>query len=299
MRLDKPLNLNFDDDSSQAPAECAQVGDRELVDWLADCFSQVKKNYEVLEGEKGLRKELLRIEKRLLWELDKKTSNLCKQVEASMSIQSYLNFGTMPLSYHGWPVSPDVALFLIQQIEQSEYDLIVEFGSGTSTAILASVCANVKKRSGKTVSVVSFDHNEDYFEKTKSLLTFFDTDNLVNLVHAPLVDTMLDGKQYNYYSCQGALRSIRSEFGDKNLSVLAVVDGPPGFTGPLARLPALNILVDELSPEKLDLLLDDSSREEEKAIAEQWDKVLAERAKEAERTDLPFEKGAALWNIKF
>src|SRR5690625_7920306 len=124
---------------------------------------------------------------RFLWELPKIAKNLCKQIEASIAVQSYLNFGTLPVSFHGWPVSPDFAFFLIQHIEQSDYDLIIEFGSGTSKAILTSVCASKKKRIGKAIKVLSFDHHDIYFEQTKSILEFFDPDADVEVTHATFV----------------------------------------------------------------------------------------------------------------
>src|SRR5690625_613330 len=181
MKLDKPLNLTFGEEPERYTREGCDTEtptglersleglSEGLSKGLVDCYEQIKRNHNVIEGEKGLRKELLRIEKRVLWELDKSAKNLCKQIEASIAVQSWLNFGTLPVRFHGWPVSRDLDVFLIQQIKQSDYDLIIEFGSGTSTAISASVCATQKKRIGKAIKVLSFDHHEMYFEKTRSL----------------------------------------------------------------------------------------------------------------------------------
>lgn len=311
MKLDKPLNLTFGEEQERYTCEgCdtdAPTGlersleglSEGLSKGLVDCYEQIKRNHNVIEGEKGLRKELLRIEKRFLWELDKSAKNLCKQIEASIAVQSYLNFGTLPVSFHGWPVSPDFALFLIQQIEQSDYDLIIEFGSGTSTAILASVCATKKKRTGKVIKVLSFDHHEMYFEKTKSLLKFFDPDGEVELVHAPLVPTIVDGKEYLYYSCIDALNDENSRLQGGQVRALVIIDGPPGVTGPLARFPALPMLLENLDLRALDIVLDDSGRDEEKEIAMLWDKILSEESEAVERQDLPFEKGAAFWSVRF
>ena len=43
--------------------------------------------------------------------------------------------GFMLSPSHGWPVSPDFALNQVRMIQSFKYDLIIEFGSGTSTLL--------------------------------------------------------------------------------------------------------------------------------------------------------------------
>jgi len=72
---------------------------------------------------------------------------------------------------HNWPISPDFGVLLINLVEQNGYDGVVEFGSGTSTLILAKALDRVARRDGTTSSpLLSFDHLTEYAERTENLL---------------------------------------------------------------------------------------------------------------------------------
>lgn len=74
-------------------------------------------------------------------------------------------------------------------------------------------------------------------------------------------------------------------------TILVLVDGPPGDTGPLARFPALPHLLKQFSDHKIHLVLDDYDRAEEKAIAKKWDQLLEERSIAFKSESIPSEKG--------
>src|SRR5690625_2352597 len=121
MKLDKPLNLTFGEEPERYTREGCDTETptglerslEGLSKGLVDCYEQIKRNHNVIEGEKGLRKELLRIEKRFLWELDKSAKNLCKQIEASIAVQYYLNFGSLHLIFHCWIVIDSFVLYFV------------------------------------------------------------------------------------------------------------------------------------------------------------------------------------------
>src|SRR5690625_7731447 len=94
-----------------------------------------------------------------------------------------------------------------------------------------------------------------YFEKTKSLLEFFDPDGEVELIHAPLVPTIVDVKEYLYYSCIDALNDENSRLQGGQVRAIAIIAGSPGVTAPLSRFPALPILLKnfDLSSRDIDL----------------------------------------------
>ncbi|MCK7579982.1 MAG: hypothetical protein MZV65_32785 [Chromatiales bacterium] len=61
--------------------------------------------------------------------------------EFSFWLQSYMGADFLMPEMHTWPISPDLGVLLIRLIESSDYDAVVEFGSGVSTVILAKALA--------------------------------------------------------------------------------------------------------------------------------------------------------------
>lgn len=264
------------------------------------------------------KKELAELRKKLDWRMDKGFNNSIKQVESFIGVQNYLETGQLSMEYHGWPISSDVALFLLGKIEANNYDLIIEFGSGTSTKLFAQamsnrttktlVSSNDKKRIGKESHnnmdevveysydlpqrVLTFEHNKKYYLKTRESLVHAGLDDVVNLVHAPLVDYKCDGGDYLYYDCDKALQHIADIYQGRTAKILVLIDGPPAATGPLARLPAISKLLNTLAAHQLDLVLDDYIRSEEKEIAKVWKKTMEARFINYEEELVPCEKGA-------
>ena len=66
-------------------------------------------------------------------QLKKEIANSTKQLESHQALHALI--GDLPAPLHGWPISPDFALQLVRLIRDQNYDLIIEFGSGTSTLI--------------------------------------------------------------------------------------------------------------------------------------------------------------------
>ncbi|GLX81298.1 coiled-coil domain-containing protein [Thalassotalea eurytherma] len=263
--------------------------------------------------------ELAEMKRNLDWSLEQGFNNSVKQVESFIGVQSYLETGKLAMEYHGWPISSDIALFLLGKIENNNYDLIIEFGSGTSTKLFAQALAkksssesvisieNKTEQMGKYVDdltyvsnfanelpqrVLTFEHNKKYHEKTLLSLKQANLDGVVNLVHAPLVNFVCDEKPYLYYDCDNALAQIADIFRNRVAKVLVLIDGPPGATGPLARLPAVTKLLNHLGSHQLDLVLDDYNRQEEKNIAVHWKKTIESRFITYMEELVPCEKGA-------
>jgi len=147
--------------------------------------------------------------------------------QAVTSLNHYLESGTQPLEYGSWAIGADLATHLVRAIESSPYDLIIEFGSGTSTVLMARALMNKKaavttqsqnshleydsendtnapalthkKGQGSTAydlpqRILSFEQNKAYRQKTATALAVEGLTNLVDLVLAPLVP-MYSGQQ--------------------------------------------------------------------------------------------------------
>ncbi|MFB1035443.1 MAG: hypothetical protein QMC38_08845, partial [Sinobacterium sp.] len=215
---------------------------------------------------KSTAEHMTEIKKSLNWRMDKGFLNTVKQVESFIGVQSYLETGQLAMEYHGWPISSDVALFLLGKIEKNNYDLIIEFGSGTSTQLFAKAINNQLKVqqskqidedlaligrnnkgsfSGSTLyrelpnRIVTFEHNKTYHNKTMAELDANNLAHLVDLVHAPLIEMKIENDDYLYYSCEQKLAQLATIYAERTVKILVLIDGPPGATGPLARLPAV------------------------------------------------------------
>lgn len=238
-------------------------------------------------------KHLQAMENHINTAVTKGMANAVKQLESFASLQNYLMQGMQPLNFHGWPISPDIALFLIQKIEQNRYDLIIELGSGTSTVLFAQALKRMEaveaQPSGR--KVVTFEHNEKYYNQTLQTLTSQSLSEYVELVLAPLVEYSCEGSEFLYYDCEQALEELKEKSEQTRPSILLFVDGPPGATGPLARFPALPHLLRWFSDHKIDLVLDDYNRADEKAIVQKWEKMLGEKGIAFQSESVPSEKG--------
>jgi FkbM family methyltransferase len=277
---------------------------------LHSIVNQVKDNHQ---------KDINELKKHINWKLNKGFSNSVKQVESFIGVQSFLETGQLAMEYHGWPISSDIALFLLGKIQSNNYDLIIEFGSGTSTNLFAKAMLKqvdvslgltekdnkyTNSTSDKRVTdvigfskelpqrVLTFEHNKKYYDTTLASLKQNGLDNVVNLVHAPLVDFLSDGESYLYYDCDKSLDYIADIYRDRTANILVLIDGPPGSTCPLARFPAITKLLNVLGNHQLDLVLDDYDRKEEQDIVERWKNMFEARFIQYKEEIVPCEKGA-------
>ena len=63
--------------------------------------------------------------------------NNVRQVEALIGVQRYLDSGEVPLRLADTGMDPDMAGYLVQRLQAHNYDLVIEFGAGPSTLLLA------------------------------------------------------------------------------------------------------------------------------------------------------------------
>jgi hypothetical protein len=176
---------------------------------------------------------------------------------------------------HGWPVSPDFALYLIQLLEKNHYDLILEFGSGTSTVIMAKTLEHLKSAgASKSATLqIAFEHLKKYHDQTLAGLEASKLAKAVQLVLAPLQPYLSpEGNTYSYYTCHDKLAELANNFSASGIKILMVVDGPPGSTGKHARYPALPAVLSHFKNHAIDILLDDYARSDEKEVGSLWEK---------------------------
>gem|GEM_PF-2489508 len=228
--------------------------------------------------------------------IQKELGNAVRQIEAYANLQGYLSSGELLPALHGWPVSADFALLLVEILERQAFDAVVEFGSGSSTLLVARTLARVAARHGTSPCQIAFEHLARYHAETARLLEGAGLRATVHLELAPLVPfRAATGDDFQYYDVRAGLAHLQEGMASiANPRVLVIVDGPPEATGPLARYPALEVLLAALPRHRGWLLLDDYRREGEQETARRWQSLLRERHIEPVVTEYALEKKACL-----
>lgn len=267
---------------------------------------EIKANHAVTEAQaealKHTKDSLKDVETRLRNDMNKGLGNAVKQVESFMRIQSFLGDADCLGDFHDWPISPDIGLFLIERMRGQQYDLIIEFGSGTSTALFARAINVLNDRASASVShrvglnfpntdIVTFEHDKLYFNRTQQLLKSRGLEQRVQLVHAPLIDWSDGDQAHLYYDCENILSSLAAQYADRQLRILVLVDGPPSSTCKDARYPAVPSVFKAFGRHTIDLVLDDASRPEEKQVIELWRDFWKKRSFRVTESLIASEKG--------
>ena len=240
------------------------------------------------------------VEKKTTQAIQKQTSNAVQQLESYMAIENYLSTGALLSGFHGWPISPDIGLFIINQMRRKQYDLIIEFGSGTSTLLFAKLAA--AQHHEKLMSnllpqkIISFDHHIDYYHQTQELLNLNHVAEYVDLVHAPLREWKENEQIFLYYDCEAKLQQLAQILNGKQAKILVLVDGPAGNTCQDARYPAVPFLFKYLAEHQIDVILDDANRPEEQKIINQWH-ALMNKEKDIHQKIIQSEKGIYFFKL--
>lgn len=234
---------------------------------------------EKIKIESVLVSELAKISKAIKKEIAVEAKNTIKQIEAHTDISAYLSSGVLMPIFHGWPISPDFGMLIIRELECNKYDAVVEFGSGSSTLLVAKALEIISQRHGNQDATpqIAFEHLPQYFEQTSKILNAAGVHKGVELILAPLVEQkILPGETYNYYGIGDRLTKTleKNKSLDQYKRLFIIVDGPPESTGPLARYPAIYCILDSLPEHEGTLLIDDYQRIGEKDTVARWKEIL-------------------------
>lgn len=203
------------------------------------------------------------------------TSDLLDQVQAISSLHALVPMPTISPAMGGWAASADVVAELVYDVLSRRPSLIVECGSGVSTLWLAATVRHFQL----DTKIVSLEHDEAFADDTRARLVSAGLEDLVDIRVAPLTETSVDGAETTWYD--------PARVDDLTNIGLLFVDGPPETTGPLARRPAVPVLIDRLAPTAT-IIMDDSKRAGEREIAALWQAYLPD----FEYRHLPLQKGA-------
>ncbi len=157
-----------------------------------------------------------------------------------------------------WAVSPATLVWMLDRLEDSSVRTILELGSGSSTIWFATALA---KRGGEG-RVVALESSADYAESTRTELAKHGLRDRAEVLHAPLVDTALPGRENQPWFDISVLPDLPP-------IDLLFVDGPHGKIANEVRYPAYPLLADRLAPGAT-VVLDDTGRPAEAAIVKAW-----------------------------
>lgn len=234
--------------------------------------------------------------------INESSANDANQLGNLIGIQNYLIHGEHPIPFRGKQISPDLGLLLIDLLSKNCYDLVLEFGSGTSTVLMAEFIAGRRKAdtpayASASPQIIAFEHELSQQKKTQFLVERKELRHIAK-VHLTPLETYGEGDDTGalFYGCGRVLAEAAAQLNpDGGNRVLVLVDGPPEGTNLMARLPALDVLRAHFPMACIELVLNGYRRPNELAIVETW-------ARECTRAGIPFsfeevqtEKGCAIF----
>jgi hypothetical protein len=245
--------------------------------------------------------QMTRLQRHVDESVGREVGNAVRQLEAHARIQRFLGPDHQMPELHGWPISADFGALLLDLLDRHDYDLILEFGSGASTVLMAAAskrhAAARAERGLPPTMLLALEHLPEYQAQTASMLQASHLETFARVALAPIQPFITaDGRTFPYYDARDAVGEAVSSIGRPapDLKVLLMVDGPPAATGPRARYPALPLALEFLAGARLDILLDDYRREDEKQVAQDWLDDLRARGLDPSLVAYPLEKEACL-----
>nr|WP_294696796.1 class I SAM-dependent methyltransferase [uncultured Friedmanniella sp.] len=157
-----------------------------------------------------------------------------------------------------WAMSASTLIWLLDRLQNPSVRTILECGSGSSTIWFATALA---KRGGEG-RVVALETSAAYAESTRAELAKHGLEDRAQVLHAPLVDTTVPGRDNQPWFDLSVLPDLPPVD-------LLFVDGPVGGVARQVRYPAFPLLAHRLAPDAT-VVLDDTGRPAEAAIVQAW-----------------------------
>jgi predicted O-methyltransferase YrrM len=167
---------------------------------------------------------------------------------------------TRSLSLGGWAIDGATIDTIAELVRELRPRAVVEFGSGTSTVVLAALMREL--HADRWPRVVSVENDSSSLEQTRIALGERGLADVAEVVHAPLGRT--DDDQPPCY----LVDDVAASFLRLHPPELIFVDGPSLQSG-ASRLSTLDLVVPFLQRDAI-VLLDDALRDAELCIAEAW-----------------------------
>jgi len=165
-----------------------------------------------------------------------------------------------PIFFGAWSIDGAMARELVDSISRHRPRVIVELGSGSSTALIAVTLERLGLRDTRHIAV---DHLAEFLEATKAQVAL--------QVDTPRTEFWLCPLTPKTPATPPWYSDLVTRLAGTEIDLL-LVDGPPAALHPKARRPALDQLRPFLSSRAI-VLLDDANRPREKKTVEAWQKA--------------------------
>jgi predicted O-methyltransferase YrrM len=195
------------------------------------------------------------MERRLDEEIRRQSVTHFQQLQLLRRLEQELSVDEPLPPMRGMAASPDILLMLARHCRRTAPDVIVECGSGVSTVVLAR-CLQLNGGG----LVYSLDADARFAEETRRELDRRGLGSFAVVLDAPLTRHTVNGETVQWYDTS-ALPKTEID--------MMFIDGPPTWTGPLARLPAGPILFPRLKPGGT-VFADDTARADETRAVDRW-----------------------------
>ena len=260
-----------------------------------DTATQLQRNLNLL---RKLQQELSALRTHVDQSLHRHAVQQSQMLEAYFGISRAVDGLPGLPSFQGWAVSADLGAYLMEQVAQGGFDAIIEFGSGSSTLLmaLAAARASASDAPGHRPLQLALEHLPEHHARTQALLARHVPGHGVRLVLAPLVPwtPAAGGPPSLHYDSREALRAVAVALASLHRAprLLVLVDGPPASTGPQARYPALPTMLQHFGHAEVECIVDDYGRPDDRAVVERWLAELQAAGRGPELSELAFVKTA-------
>lgn len=183
-----------------------------------------------------------------------RSDNQYTQLTTLLALESELKLQVSLPATRGWAASPDFLLHVLRVAQRVKPQVVVECSSGTSTVVIARAL----QLAGEG-HLFSLEHDSVYAQRTRNELRRHGLELHATVIDAPLVEVSVAGTQARWYEHSEVPSGID----------MLVIDGPPISTQPLARFPAVPLLLGRMSKSS-HVILDDANRPDERECVERW-----------------------------
>jgi len=175
--------------------------------------------------------------------------------EDALAVSSQLSRDLYALG--NWAIDPDFARLIMKELD-ARPGLVVELGSGASTALIAGIFAD--RDAGR---LVTFDNSRDFAARTEERIADILRPGKVDVVVAPLREQAFGTTRCHWYDADVIEATLPPDPID-----LLVIDGPPAASK-WSRWPAVELLWERMRPGGV-ALVDDGRRRAETAVVRRW-----------------------------
>ena len=206
------------------------------------------------------------------------------------------------IKLQNWNIRLDFKNYLVKLIQFNKYNIIIEFGSGYSTVVIARELKKmIHRHEDKVNSVIfsSYEHSEMYYRQTIDKLKLFWLDDYVMLTLVSLNNWQApDKKFYSFYDCESSLALLAQKYSAVDQRLLVIVSNSLDNNGNDACYLAGSLILKYFLGRQIDLLLDNYTGVDENEIVKRWQVDIASAKLTQTTTKQKLAKGACFIRIQ-